>query len=202
MTDEEKREQILKRALPALFITIIYFIFISDIMGEQAVKAQESHTKLVRKGISTSALPSIYKQQEQSRTQLSKLKTEQSKYAADIKKMSGFLSGEADTTETSAILADILAKYKLHVGKELRESYTIDKLPIALQEVRDLLQAGGKEKTIEVQHLWLHGSYNNMYAALAEMNQQKLSAIPVEFKMRIPEQSRSGELAWELILWM
>ena len=42
MTAEEKREQILKRALPALFITIIYFIFISDIMGEQAAKVLAS----------------------------------------------------------------------------------------------------------------------------------------------------------------
>jgi hypothetical protein len=123
MTAEEKREQILKRALPALFITIIYFIFISDIMGEQAAKAQEDYNNIMRRGISPAALPGVYKQQEQVRSKLATLRTEQAQYLNDIKSMAGFLSGAGDTTDAAAQLANILAEHHLRVARELSESF-------------------------------------------------------------------------------
>jgi len=203
MTAEEKRERILKRALPAMFITIIYFVFVSDIMGEQAVKAQEAHTNLMRKGISPASLPGVYKQQEQTRKQLSVLKAEQAKYVKEIKAMAGFLSGGSDATESATVLANVLAKHKLRVTKEMNETFLIENLPASLKEVRGLLQEslkGGDE--ISVQHLWLHGRFQDMHAALMEMNTVKLAAIPVEFTMSVPEDAEAGDLAWELILWM
>jgi len=202
MTEEEKREQILKRALPALFITIIYFIFISDIMAEKAQKAEESYTKLVQKGISPSALPNVYRQQSQAREKLNKLQAEQTKYANEIKQMAGFLSGESDSTDTATDLANILVKHQLSVTKELSESFQVEHLPMALKEVRELLQSKEKTDEISVQHVWLHGGFNDMYAALAEMNQSKLSAIPVQFTMNVPSDSQSVGLEWELVLWM
>jgi len=208
MTEEEKREQILKRALPALFITIIYFIFISDIMAEKAQKAEGDYTKLMQKGISPAALPNIYKQQSQAREKLSKLQAEQKKYATEIKSMAGFLSGEADSTDTARDLANILVKHQVSVAKEIGESFKVDDLPAALKEVRALLQSKDKKakqaktELIAVQHFWLQGGFNNMYAALAEMNQAKLSAIPVKMMMSVPSNSENGMLEWELLLWM
>ncbi|MDT8424695.1 MAG: hypothetical protein RQ733_01820, partial [Methyloprofundus sp.] len=119
MTAEEKREQILKRALPALFITIIYFIFISNIMGDQAAKAQDDYTALMRKGISPASLPGVYKQQEQARQQLTTLKAEQAEYLKTIKGMVGYLAGDADVTEATTLLANILAKHNLRVAREV-----------------------------------------------------------------------------------
>ena len=204
MTEEEKREQILKRALPALFVTIIYFIFISDIMGDQALKAQEDYTRLARKGISPAALPGVYKQQQQAREKLIKLKAEQAKYALEIKKMAGFVSVDANSMDTATALANILAKHSVRVSKELSESFVVDDLPVALKEVRGLLKtdAKGEVASINVQHLWLHASFNQMYAALAEINTEKLAAIPVELVMGAEEGLPAGELAWELLLWM
>ena len=203
MTAEEKRELILKRALPALFITIIYFIFISDIMGEQAAKAQEDYTALMRKGISPASLPGVYKQQEQARKQLAALKSEQAKYLAEIKGMVGYLDGDGDATQAAATLANILAKHHLRVAKELSEPFASDKLPPSLGEVKALLQESIKAgDTFKVQHLWLQGSFHNMYAALEEMNAVKLAAIPVMFTMTLPEDAQAGNLSWELVLWM
>lgn len=203
MTAEEKREQILKRALPALFITVIYFIFISDIMGEQAAKAQEDYTKLMRRGISPASLPGIHQQQQQIQKQLSELKAEQSKYLQDIKGMAGFLSGDTDTTGATETLANILAKHQLRVAKEVSESFASEQLPPSLREVKALLQASLKaEDSIKVQHLWLHGRFQDMYAALAEINELKLAAIPVVFTLSIADEGQAGELSWELVLWM
>jgi len=203
MTAEEKREQILKRALPALFITIIYFIFISDIMGEQATQAQEKYKQLLNKGISPASLPGVYKQQQQVRKQLTALKTEQARYVADIKGMVGYLSGDADTTVAAATLANILAKHHVRVAKEVSEPFLSKNLTPSLSEVKDLLQESIKAgDSFPVQHLWLHGSYQDMHAALAEMHEVKLAAIPVMFSMSVPVEVEQGELDWELILWM
>lgn len=203
MTAEEKREQILKRALPALFITIIYFIFISDIMGEQAAKAQEDYNNIMRRGIPPAALPGVYKQQEQVRSKLATLRTEQAQYLNDIKSMAGFLSGAGDTTDAAAQLANILAEHHLRVARELSESFASANLPPALNEVKTLLQESLKtEDEIKVQHLWLHGRFNDMYQALTAMHTLKLAAIPVRFSMSVPEEGEPGVLAWELVLWM
>jgi len=204
MTQEEKREQILKRALPALFITVIYFIFISDIMGDQAIKAQEDYTKLMRKGISPAALPGVYKQQEQARKKLAKLKAEQAKYALEIKKMAGFVSADGNAMDTATDLANILANQLVRVNKELSETFLVDDLPVALKEVRRLLKSDDKEDnaSITVQHLWLQGSFNQVYAALAEMKKNKLAAVPVELRMDSKESDSASQLSWELLLWM
>ena len=203
MTAEEQREKILKRALPALFITVIYFIFISDIMGEQATKAKDDYTQLMRRGISPASLPGIYKQQQQTQKQLSALKQEQAKYLQDIKGMAGFLSGDADATEATEILANILAKHHLRVAREVSESFDSEKLPPSLREVKDLLQESLKaEGVISAQHLWLRGSFQSMYAALVEINEVKLAAIPVVFTLAIDNEAQAGELSWELVLWM
>ncbi len=51
MTAEQKRERLLKRMLPALAITVIYFVFLSHIMVEQKTKAEESFNQLNMQGI-------------------------------------------------------------------------------------------------------------------------------------------------------
>jgi len=204
MTQDEKREQILKRALPALFITIIYFIFISDIMGEQAAKAQESHTALMRKGISPASLPKIYERQQEASKKLRKLKAEQAKYAAEIKKMAGFVSAGENSMDTASGLANILAKHSVRVNKEVSETFLVKDLPVALKEVRELLKSDTKRgsASIGVQHLWLQGSFNQVYGALAEIKSAKLAAVPVELLMDSKESKTANELSWELLLWM
>ncbi|MDF1582504.1 MAG: hypothetical protein P1P78_04265 [Methyloprofundus sp.] len=203
MTAEEKREQILKRALPALFITIIYFIFISNIMGDQAAKAQDDYTALMRKGISPASLPGVYKQQEQARQQLTSLKAEQAEYLKTIKGMVGYLAGDADVTEATTLLANILAKHNLRVAREVSEPFDSKNLPPSLREVKGLLQESIKAgETFNVQHVWLHGRFQDMHAALVEINAVKLAAIPVLFTMSVPENAQVGVLDWELVLWM
>ncbi len=172
-------------------------------MGDQAAKAQEDYTQLMRRGISPASLPGVYKQQEQVRQQLSKLQAEQAQYLQDIKGMVGYLSGETDTTETATTLANILAKHGLRVEKESSEPFESKNLPPSLAEVKILLQESIKAgDTFDVQHLWLRGSYQAMYAAFAEMNEVKLGVIPVVFNMSVPNDREEGELEWELVLWM
>jgi len=203
MTAEEKRERILKRALPAMFITIIYFVFVSDIMGEQRLKAQEEYDGLMRKGITPAALPGIYERQSKLSKELRALKEVQAKYVKEIKAMAGFLSGESDAMDSATLLANILSKHHVRVVKEVSETFPENKLPVSLKEVRDLLKESLKAgKEINVQHLWLRGEFRNMHAALKEINEVKLAAIPVVFTLSVPDDVEKFGLSWELVLWM
>ncbi|WP_198243009.1 hypothetical protein [methane-oxidizing endosymbiont of Gigantopelta aegis] len=56
MTPEQKREQMLKRALPALFITVIYFVFVSNFMVEAKKDAEKKYIEMMQKGLSPAAL--------------------------------------------------------------------------------------------------------------------------------------------------
>lgn len=203
MTAEEKRERILKRALPALFITIIYFIFISNIMGDQAAKAKDEYNQLMRSGLSPEALPGLYKDQAQASAKLRVLRVEQAKYAQQVKAMAGFISDDSDTMQAATDLAHILARHDLRVTKEVSEPFLSKDLPPSLAEVKKLLQESIKAgDSFNVQHLWVQGRFLDMYAALDDMSVQNLAALPVKFSMSIPDEAKSGELTWELTLWM
>lgn len=80
VAEEEKRERLLKRILPGMAITIIYFIFISGTLSEKKIKAEDNYTSLMRKGISTASLPGVIKQQSQTQTQISGLEKQHNEF--------------------------------------------------------------------------------------------------------------------------
>ena len=202
MNAEEKRERLLKRLLPALVITIIYFVFVSNIMIAQKDKAEEDYLKIARRGISPAALPGINNQIAQIKKQTSVLKTKQQLRQQQIKEMATFVDKSEGSTEASTLLATILAENKVRVTED--ENRTLDEAELspALKEIKKLLLP---EKPINAQHLELRANYFAMYSALKQMNELKLQAVPVVFNMTSPSEMtdlKPGELIWELDLWI
>ncbi len=208
MTSEEKREQLLKRVLPALGITIIYFVFINGIFSEKMLKAEEKYQGLVRSGASPAGMTGILRQQSQIQQQLSKLKTDIKKHQTELDKLAGFLANNTASNASTALLSKILANSNIRVQTEAREPFKEENLTAALKEVWQGLKPVGQKKTKEseiyVQHLWLTGSYQNMYHALNTIATGDLKALPVSLTMQSPETDaeNKGALNWELILWM
>ncbi len=208
MNAEEKREQLLKRILPALVISVIYFVFISDIMVKKAEKAEQDYETIHRKGVSPASLPGIRNQFNRSQSEIAELQRKQQDYRGQLKGMAGFLSQEQSTNKSTALLSAILARHHIQVIEEKSETMTEDNLPPSLREVRNWLQQSGEEKQdfINVQHLKLSGSYLDMYQAMLEMAKTKFPAIPVNLSMLSGAEKEEGqageEQQWELILWM
>ena len=100
MTPEEKRERLLKRILPCMAITIIYFIFISGTLSEKMTKAETDYTNLMRKGISAASLPGVMKQQGQAQTQISALEKKHNEFKQQLKDLAGFLSNSTPSNES------------------------------------------------------------------------------------------------------
>jgi hypothetical protein len=133
--NEEKREQLLKRILPGLVIVVIYFVFVSGIVGEKMKKAETDYKNLSSSGVSKEALPSAINQQQQSQQHLSELEQKVSKNKAELKKLAGFLAHAESTNATSTLLSTILAKQQLKVRHDERETLKPEQLSPALKEV-------------------------------------------------------------------
>ena len=212
MTAEEKRERLLKRILPCMGITIIYFIFISGTLSEKMTKAEDDYTKLIRRGISTSSIPSVIKQQGQTQIQIDGLEKKHNELKDRLKDLAGFLSNSAPSNESSTLLSNILASNQIRVKNEQREFFPETALSPALKEVWQWLKPTPiKKETTEkissniyVQHLSLSSSYQNMYLAMAAIAKGQLKAVPVSFSMKAStdENATADTLDWELLLWM
>jgi len=202
MTAEEKRERLLKRFLPAMGITVIYFVFISNIMVEQMNKAQDDYLKLSQRGISPALIQSTSNQVQQVSQEISKYQQKEEAYRAKIKKMALFVDKADGSTQSSTLLATILADNGIRVAQDEHREIDPKLLSPSLKEIKVLLLP---DKPIMAQHLELIATYRNMYSALKQMNEKKLQAVPVVFNMSTIDDAsglNNGELKWELDLWI
>ena len=223
MTAEEKREQLLKRALPGLAITVIYFVFVSGMMAEKMKKAETDYKTLVSSGASKDALPSVASEQAQTQQKLTEAQKKVTELQTQFKKMAGFLSNSGNSSNAvMAKLAEILDDNQVKIRKDEKSELLEAQLSLALKEVWQGIKPSetADKKTpatppattrqnpassaISVHHLWLKGSYRGMYRALTALAEPKLQVLPVTLTMQMPEvdTDNSGELEWELILWM
>ena len=217
MTPEQKRERLLKRILPGMAITVIYFVFVSGLLSEKMQKAEETYQGLYRQGISPAALPGVMNQVDQTRQQIDTLQRQQSDLGRRMLEIAGFLSGESSINEATALLSEIMMRHNIWVIEEKRETFPVEQLSVSLREVLQWVEpeggsdssgaGNGKAKsarTIQVGRLSLRGAYLDMYRALAELAASGFKGVPVQLTMQTPEDGalRQGELEWELILWM
>ncbi len=206
MTPEEKRDQLLKRVLPALGICVIYFVFISGFIKEKVEKAEKEYTELRRKGVSTASLPALKTQLSRAREEKARLQKKVDGYRQQLKGMAGFLSG-GPNNQSAALLSEILARNGILVLEEKREHFPVAQLPRSVRELRKWLQTSKKKApdSIDVQHLWLLGRYPDMYQATLEMAKRKFPAIPVKLSMIYADEEvrrADDDQKWELVLWM
>lgn len=199
MTPEQKREQLLKRLLPALAITVIYFVFVSGFIGEQKNKAEDEYRKLTQKGISPSMVSNMSQEMAQIQQQLNKLTKKQTELQQKIKQMAGFIASDTSNTQATAQLAEILAANRLQVVNEQSGAVEETELPPAVKDIKKWLQPDG---VIHVQRLKLRGDYLNMHSALQQIKDSGLQTLPVALTMKTPEADNEPNLYWELVLWM
>lgn len=218
MLSEEKRERLLKRILPGLAITILYFVFISNILTEKMKKAETEYKNLMMSGVSKDALPGVVSQQQQTQQQLAELQKKVTELQTKFKKMAGFLSNTGNSTNVAMVeVTGILQQSQVKLRKDAKEQFPEAQLSPALKEVWQGIkppepgkktppqkQANPGNSGIAVHRLSLKASYRGMYQALTALAEPKLQVLPVALTMQMPEvdTDNSGELEWELILWM
>lgn len=207
LSDDKQREQWLKRILPALVITVIYFVFISSTLTGKADKAEQAYMALMGKGISDAALPGIEQQNIRLKDDLVALKKKDEEVEAGLSAKAGFLYGQNDTNEAIGKIAQLMQNHRLRI---IEESSVGDKkiteLPRSFADLKKWLGEMLKtEETVHVHRINFIGAYADVYAAMKEMALGDVKALPLFLSMKNPEPGDAqdvGMKAWTLDLWI
>lgn len=222
MTPEQQREQWLKRILPAMGVLIIYFVIVSGFVTGKTKKAEEAYKALVSKGIDASMLPVRQQNQSTLKDELSKLEAEEKTIRAKMAANSGFLASKETQNDTLDKVSTIFAENSLQVLEEKRDDkLTLNSLTKSFVELQTYLDelatatpvaavttpapkpaTKPTNKTINVWTIHYSGSYNDNYRMLNALLSSNSKALPVSLTMQALKDNTSGQLEWNLTLWM
>jgi len=207
LSDEKLREQWLKRILPGLVITVIYFVFVSNVLTGKADKAENEYKSIIGKGISEQALPGMRQQFSQAQSALAVLKQKDQALRSSLSEKAGFLFGENDEIETARQISLLMQEHHLRVSDERTvNELTVSRLPKSAADLKKWLDDSLKtEEKIKSYRIEFEGAYPNVYAALRQLALGNFKVLPVFISMQDAEShsgAYAGLKAWTLELWI
>ncbi len=207
LSDDKQREQWLKRILPALVITVVYFVFVSKILTDKCDKAEQAYTALVSKGISEEALPPVEQQNIRLKDELLALKQQDEQAQAGLSAKAGFLYGQNDMNEAVGKIAQLMQNHRLRITDERSVGdKKIAELPRSYADLKKWLGEMLKTpETVHVHRIDFIGAYVDVYEALKEMALGDIKALPLLLTMKNPEKSSDRDIGmklWTLELWI
>lgn len=218
MTPEQQREKILKRALPALGILVLYFAVGSSFVTKKSEEAKKQFTTMSQKGINEAILPSIEQDKMRIQEELAKLQAEETELNKTLEANSGLLSHGKMTNESLDKISVILVSNNLQVLHEKRsEKLTQDQIPKSLRDtekwLKEMVAGDVKPATPapavanakpEESNFWtIHyiGGYLDNYRALLALAESGIKALPLSVTMQ-PLKTNAGKQEWVLTLWL
>ncbi len=217
MTPEQKREQWLKRILPALAVLVVYFAIISGFVTAKSSEAKTQFMALKQQGIDEAALPGIGQEQRKIKDELAKLEQENKAIHEKLAASSSFLSQPESANVTVEKISVVLADNNLQVLEEKRNGKAdAGTLPKSLRDTQDWLNAilapdtgkktqsatpGAAAKDLNIWTIRYIGNYLDNYRALAALLDSGTKALPVSLTMRAYRADASKQ-EWILTLWL
>lgn len=223
MTAEQQREKMLKRALPALAILVLYFAIGSSFVTKKSDEAKKQFTTMSQKGIDQAVLPGIEQDKQRVQQELSQLQKEESELNKTLESSSSFLSHGKDVNESLSKISAVLKENHLEVLDEKRaEKLTKEQIPKSLRDtekwLKDMLSDDSKPKTptntpvpnqkkAEDNDFWaIHysGSYLDNYQALSALASSGIKALPLSLTMQSAKSgtNSANKHEWILTLWL
>lgn len=210
LSDEKIREQWLKRFLPGLALTVVYFVFVSSNLTEKANKAEDAHKQLEMKGISEAVLPGMEQESLFLQDQVNALKQKDAEVQASLAVKAGFLYGQKDANQFNQAvgrIAQIMEAHHLRITEEAGagEKKVAD-LPLSFADLKnwlgEMLQLG---EAVHVHRIRFVGSYLDTYQALKEMALGDVRALPLYLTMKNVDKNPDQNVGlkdWILELWL
>ena len=206
-SDEKQRERWLKRILPGMAITILYFVFVSGNLTDKANKAEQDLKTLRNKGISEGSVKSSQQQFNKLQTDLADLKKRDDEVQKGLSAKAGFLYGENSMNDAVGQVAQLIDNHQLRLieAKGLGTK-KLDELPRAYADLKrwlDIMLKNGD--TVHIHHFSFMGRYVDVYEMLKEMALSEITAMPVFLSMKNPETNDGatvGLKVWTLDLWI
>ncbi|MGR8941737.1 MAG: hypothetical protein ACU83V_00165 [Gammaproteobacteria bacterium] len=207
LSDDKLREQWLKRMLPGLVITVIYFVFVSNILTGKTDKAENEYRAIIGKGISEQALPGMQQQIGQLQSQLAELKSKDKALQDSLADKAGFLFGKNDEIATVDRISLLMQKHHLLISDEKTlNDRKVSELPHSAADLKKWLNDSLKaDETVRIHRIEFVGAYPDVYAALRDLALGDYKVLPVFVSMKDSESRQPASIgmkAWTLDLWI
>ncbi len=207
-SDEKQRERWLKRVLPGLGITIIYFVFISGTLTGKADKAEQNYKTLRNKGVAEGSLKATQQQYASLQSVLDELKGKDQEVQKGLSAKAGFLFTPNSMNAAVDRVAQLLDKHRLRLIEEHSlGNKKLNELPRAYEDLKkwlDLMLKNGD--TVHIHRFSFTGGYVDVYEMLKEMALSEITAMPVYLSMKnagdANDLSNAGMKVWTLDLWI
>ena len=207
MSDEEKRERLLKMVLPSLLVGVIYFVFVADTISKKTVEAEKGWRALKSKGISSAALPGVGRRKKSLDSKINQLKQERESLGGKMAEHTGFLDSPNYGNRVIDKLSYLLARNRLRV---IDEGYAETKnsntpspsMPEMLYSVNQWLGNGSEKRTMTSWRVRFSGRYTDLHQALNQLAQERPAIIPYGLTMSEAEHSGDGTMVWSLMVWL
>lgn len=205
-SDEKQRERLLKRVLPALAITIIYFVFISGTLTEKAAKAEQEFKSLRNKGVSEANLKGTQQQYSTLQGELAELKKRDAEVQNSLSAKAGFLYGRNSMSGAVSAIGHLLEKHNLRLIEEHGlGDRKLSELPRAYEDLKKWLDVMLKNgDTVHIHRFAFSGDYVDVYEMQREMALSEITAMPVFLSMKNLEGAGPDYTGkqWTLDVWI
>jgi len=198
--NEEKRERLLKRILPALLVLVVYFTFVSGWIGGRAEEAEKEVETIMSRGIAPEALPGIRAQQVQLDEEVKRLKSRQEEFNRMVQERTGLAGHAGYASQVSGRVSLLLERYGLREGGNAVEEPGRN-LPKTYRDISQRLK-NGKDAHWQLLRVDFAGDYlavHRFFEALAK--DETAALLPVSWAMH-PPGDESPDLKWSLWMWL
>ncbi len=211
MTPEQKREQFLKRLLPGLAITVLYFVFAQGFLSEGMDEQKQRLQAVANKTLDQETLDQAAGQVRKSAAELTRMKREQSQA---LNRQNAISTG-GETVVLGEQLAKLWSEHNLVLISDRLIELKSAQLPKVFQDVLEIeaeLRAPDPAKpgaAVKVQSLTAHrlrlrGGFLSMLAALRVLAEgDDFPVAPLALTMSLPgldDNARNEDLIFELTL--
>ncbi|QPK61495.1 hypothetical protein IVG45_11320 [Methylomonas sp. LL1] len=208
ISDDKLRERWLKRFLPALVITVIYFVFVSNTLVAKSDQAEQAYKAIKLKGVDEDALPGLNRKKQKLQDELLGLKRRDQEVQAGLTAKAGFLYGQTDLNDSIDKLAQLLQRHRLQIidDRDLGDK-KVAELPRSFADLKNWLsEMLKKTDTVHTHRFNFIGHYADVYEMLDELGQGRIKALPVFLSMKNVDNNNEaqyiGMKAWTLDLWI
>lgn len=207
INDNQLREQWLKRFLPALAITVIYFVFVSNTLVAKSDKAEQAYQAIKLKGVDETAIPELNQRKQKLQEELTTLKRRDQELQVSLLAKAGFLYGATDVNHSIDQLAQLMQRHRLQIvdDRNLGDKKTAE-LPRSFADLKNWLsEMLKKTDSVHVHRFNFIGNYVDVYEMLDDLAQSGIEALPLFLSMKNLDSNDAkyiGMKAWTLDLWI
>lgn len=207
MEDQQSRELLLKRILPAVVMITFYFVFISHSVVQKVDQREQDVFALKSKGINEYVLQNASERLNEVKTELDVLKKKDQVLMNELKGHAGFLFGSTNGNEQVLEITRIMNRTNLSIAEDhglgdlkastLSQTYAdINKWLVNIVHVTE---------NARVHRFVFSGFYIDVYRMLAAFSEPNINAAPVSLSMEDMQDDTPGSKGkknWTLDVWI